>query len=52
MAKINSYYKNDTARLIKFIVPKDTKSTFTVKAAHTKVIRKHDYIVLENIIGD
>lgn len=52
MAKINSYYKNDTARLIEFIVPKDYKSTFIVKDTRTKVKGKHDYIVLENIIGD
>jgi len=52
MQRLNSYYKNDTARLIEFVVPKDTKSTLTVKDTRTKIKGKHDYIVLENIIGD
>jgi len=52
MVSINRYYKKDTARLIKFVVPKDKSKSFLIKDSHTEAKGKHDYIVLENIIGD
>lgn len=52
MILLNRYYKIDTSKLIKFVVPKDTSKSFVIKDDKTIAKGKHDYITLENIIGD